>query len=69
VGYAANGNGVMYDDIWSVEQARDAIQQGHRLYILSPAGGYSQVELDGDGIRANPDHSAGNPLDELPHCG
>ena len=59
----------MYDDIWTVEQARDAIQQGHRLYILSSVGGYAQVELDEDGIRAKPDHSTGNPLEELPPCG
>ena len=36
VGYAANGNAVMYDEIWSVEQARAAIEQGDRLYTMHP---------------------------------
>jgi hypothetical protein len=59
----------MYDAIWTVEQAREAIEQGNRLYTLSPAGGYAQVELCDDGIRANPDHRNGNTLDDLPPCG
>ena len=69
VGYAANGNAVMYDDIWTVEQAREAIEEGHRLYTLSPAGGYAQVELTADGIQATSDHSPGDKLDDLPTCG
>ena len=59
----------MYDDIWTVEQAREALQAGHRLYILSPAGGYAQVELTDDGIQATSDHSGGDKLDDLPACG
>jgi hypothetical protein len=69
VGYAANGNAVMYDDIWTVEQARHAIEQGHRLYTLSPSGGYAQVELSEESLRARSDHSTGDQLDELPVCG
>lgn len=69
VGYAANGNAVMYDDIWTVEQARAALAEGHRLYTLSPEGGYAQVELTAEGIRATSDHSAGDTLDDLPTCG
>jgi hypothetical protein len=69
VGYAANGNAVMYDDVWTVEQARAAIQEGNRLYTLSASGGYAEVELTVDGIQATSDHSAGDKLDDLPTCG
>ena len=69
VGYAANGNAVMYDDVWTVEQARDAIAQGNRLYSLSSSGGYSELELSGESIRAKSDHRTGDQLDELPACG
>ena len=68
VGYAANGNAVMYDDTWTVEQAREAIKEGHRLYTLSPSGGYAALELSEDGIRASSDHTAGDQLDDLPPC-
>ena len=69
VGYAANGNAVMYDDVWTVEQARAAIAAGHRLYTLSSGGGYARVEVTEDGIRATSDHSDTNTLDDLPPCG
>jgi hypothetical protein len=69
VGYAANGNAVMYDEIWTVEQARAALADGHRLYTLSPEGGYAEVEPTADGIQATSDHSAGDRLDDLPACG
>jgi hypothetical protein len=59
----------MYDDVWTVAQARAAIAEGHRLYALSPSGGYAEVELTIDGIRATLDHSAGDMLDDLPACG
>ena len=68
VGYTANGNAFMYDDLWTVEQARAAIEEGHRLYALSASGGYAEVELTTDGIRATLDHSAGDMLDDLPAC-
>lgn len=69
VGYTGNGNAVMYDDVWTVEQARAAIEEGHRLYTLSPYGGYAEIELTVDGIRATSDHGVGDTLDELPACG
>jgi len=69
VGYAANGNGVMYDDIWTIEQARGAIENGDRLYALGPGGGFAQIELSEDGIRARPDNGGDNTLDDLPACG
>jgi hypothetical protein len=59
----------MYDDLWTVEQARAAIEEGHRLYALSASGGYAEVELTTDGIRATLDHSADDMLDDLPACG
>lgn len=69
MGYAANGNAVMYDDVWTVEQARAAIEEGHRLYTLSSSGGYARVELTDDGIRATSDHNDADTLDDLPPCG
>ncbi len=70
VGYSENGNGVMYDNIWTIAEARAAIEQGHRLYTVSPsAGGEAEFELHGDGIRIKPDQSAGQSLDDLPPCG
>jgi hypothetical protein len=59
----------MYDDVWTVEQARQAIAEGHRLYTLSSAGGYAEVELSDAGIQAKSDHSPGDKLDDLPTCG
>lgn len=69
VGYAANGNAVMYDDVWTVAEARDAIAQGNRLYTLSPSGGYAQVKRSGENLSAISDHGTGDQLDDLPTCG
>jgi hypothetical protein len=70
VGYSEWGSGVMYDDIWTLDEARDAIQQGHRLYAVSPSTGV-EVELEphGEGIRARPGENADFDLDDLPTCG
>lgn len=59
----------MYDEIWTVEQARNAVERGDRLYTLNASGGYGEVELTEDGIRARSDHGAGDELDDLPSCG
>jgi hypothetical protein len=57
----------MYDDLWTIEQAREAIQQGHRLYIVNAETGTSaDLELHGDGFRTT---SADYGLDDLPPCG
>jgi hypothetical protein len=70
VGYSANGNAVMYDDLWSVAQAREAIEEGHRLYTVSPATGeQADLELHADGIRTRLDESTDHTLDDLPPCG
>jgi len=59
VGCSANGNDVMYDDLWTIEQAREAIGQGHRLYVLSPTSG-DRTELDLESY---------DELEDLPTCG
>jgi hypothetical protein len=59
MGYSANGNAVMYDDLWTIEQAREALEQGHRLYIVSPASG-DRTELDLESY---------DELEDLPTCG
>ncbi len=70
VGYSESGNGVMYDDLWTLEEARDAIQQGHRLYAVSPSTGVEvEIEQHGEGIRLKPGESADHDLDDLPTCG
>jgi hypothetical protein len=70
VGYNANGNDVMYDDLWSVAQARQAIEAGHRLYTVSPATGEeADLELHGEEIRTRPGEDADHSLEDLPPCG
>ena len=60
----------MYDALWTLEEARAAIQQGHRLYAVSPSTGVEvEVELHGEGIRLKPVESADHDLDGLPTCG
>ena len=70
VGYSEDGNSVMYDDLWTLDEARHAIQQGHRLFAVSPSTGV-EVELEpyGEGIRAKPGESTDLDLDDLPTCG
>lgn len=67
VGYSAAGNAVMYDDVWTIEQARHAIEKGHRLYIVSTStGAEAELEPHGDGIRSKPEQSTDITLDDLP---
>ena len=67
VGYSARGDGVRHDDVWTLEEARRAIQQGIRLYAVSPSTGAEvELELHGEGIRARPGESV--DLDDLPTC-
>ncbi|HET8751782.1 MAG TPA: hypothetical protein VFM43_04580 [Gaiellaceae bacterium] len=58
VGYSESGNGAIYDDRWTLEQARHAIEAGHRLYVVSPVTG-EQAEID------LTDRSS---LEDLPDC-
>jgi len=60
----------MYDDLWTVAQARQAIQEGHRLYTVDPATGrQANLEVHGEGIRTHSETGDGNSLEELPACG
>jgi hypothetical protein len=57
----------MYDDVWTIEQARHAIEKGHRLYVVSPSSGArAELELFGGGIRTRPEQTTDNSLDDLP---
>jgi hypothetical protein len=49
----------MYDDLWTIEQARKAIAEGHRLYVVSPTNG-ARTELDLESY---------DELEDLPPCG
>jgi hypothetical protein len=70
VGYSESNQAVMYDDVWTIEQARHAIERGHRLYIVSPStGDEADIEPFGDTIRTKPDQSTDNTLDDLPRRG
>jgi hypothetical protein len=70
VGYSADGNGAGHDDLLTLQEARRAIQQGNRLYAVSPSTGAEvELELHGEGIRARPGRSADLDLDDLPTCG
>jgi len=67
--YSESGSGVVYDDQWTLEEARHAIQQGHRLYAVSPSTGVEvELELHGEGIRTRPGKSVDFDLDDLPTC-
>ena len=68
VGYSEKGTSVRPDDLWTLEEARRAIQQGLRLYAVSPSTGVeAELELHGEGIGTSPDSSV--DLDDLPTCG
>ena len=70
VGYSANGNAVMYDDLWTIGEAREALEQGHRLYTVSPStGAEAELEVTATGIRTKPEQTTDNNLDDLPPCG
>jgi hypothetical protein len=62
----------MYDDRWTVEQARSAIEEGHRLYTVNPSTGERlDLELFGRGLRFRQGqaNATTNRLDDLPSCG
>lgn len=70
LGYSQDGNGVMYDDRWTLEEARHAIREGHRLYTVSPSTGEKKdLEVGGGDIRTKSSQSTDNDLDQLPDCG
>ena len=60
----------MYDGLWTVGQARERIEHGHRLYTVSPSTGDEvDLEVSAEGIRTKSGHSTDNELDDLPPCG
>jgi hypothetical protein len=71
LGYSESGNAVIYDDRWTLEQARSAIEEGHRLYTVSPSTGETaDLELDAGELRSKTGGSRDtNNLDDLPDCG
>lgn len=70
LGYSENGNEVMYDDLWTLAQARQAIEHGHQLYTLNPlTGARTDLEPYEDGLRCRPGQSDANCLEDLPACG
>jgi hypothetical protein len=67
LGCSETGSEVMYDDRWSLDRARAAIEEGHRLYVVDPSTG-DEVELEGGAIRPRAGERAGFFLDDLPEC-
>jgi len=60
----------MYDDVWTIGEARRAIEEGHRLYTVSPSTrAEAELEATADGIRIRPGQRGGHSLDDLPPCG
>ena len=69
VGYSADGTDVRHDDVWTLEEARHAIQQGHRLYAVSPSTGVEvELELHAEGLRPRSAEGVDLDLDALPTC-
>ena len=59
VGCSGNGNDVMYDELWTIEEARAALEEGHRLYVGSPTSAFRvELRLESD-----------DELEGLPPCG
>jgi hypothetical protein len=58
VGYSESGNAIMYDGRWTLEQARHAIEEGNRLYVVSPL----------TGERSDLDLADSSILEDLPDC-
>jgi hypothetical protein len=60
----------MYDGLWTVGQARQRIEQGHRLYTVSSStGAEADLEVAPEGIRTKPNQATDRNLDDLPPCG
>jgi hypothetical protein len=69
LGYSENGNGVVYDGTWTVDEARRAIEQGHRLYTMSSVTGVqADLEVLDGRLLTRPSLSSDTKLDALPDC-
>jgi hypothetical protein len=62
VGYSERGSAVMYDDTWTIEEAKRALEQGHRLYRVNPVTG---VEAD---LQPTDEGVDMGLLGDLPNC-
>lgn len=70
VGYSEDGTGATQEDLLTLDEARRAIQQGHRLYAVSPSTGVEvELELHEEGVRTRHGAGADLDLDDLPTCG
>src|SRR5690242_10435176 len=69
LGYSENDSGVMYDGTWTLAEARQAIFQGYRLYIVSPStGDEADLEFADGHIRTKPNQATDASLHHLPDC-
>ena len=69
LGYSESDNGVMYDGTWTIAEARQAIFQGHRLYVTSPStGDEADLEFADGHIRTKPNRASDATLQNLPEC-
>ena len=70
IGYSESGNAVMYDDLWTMQQAREALEQGNVLYVVDPStGDRSELELHNGRIHLGAADGGDRTLDDLPPCG
>ena len=63
LGYSERGSAVMYDDTWTLEEARQAMERGERLYVVDPVTG-EPTDLSAEAGAGVDDY-----LRELPDCG
>ncbi len=69
LGYA-HGSGDGIEGTWKIAEARQAIADGHRLFIVNPrSGAEADLELAADGqIRTKPVDTHLATLGDLPDC-
>lgn len=68
LGYSENGNAAIYDGTWTIEEARQALYRGNRLYTVSPAGDKADLEYTNGRIRTKPHQTTDATLEDLPDC-
>lgn len=68
MGYSISGNPMIYDGIWTIEQARQAIFRGYRLYTVGRTGGEADLEYAEGRIRTKPSQRAHAVFEDLPDC-
>lgn len=70
LGYSGGDSETGFEGTWTIREARQAIVDGHRLYVVNPrSGAEAQLELAGDGqIRTRPVDTHLATLGDLPDC-